>query len=120
MDAEVHAKNSARRYGGSYHDYLYVHKFMDQCKAELGDVRHRLITHNAWFISLAERILGSNLEVNGGRTVVPMRAILEDHVREDMGGHLPTLAENFQAITPEMIAGECGVFAAIQRHMEKA
>ena len=119
MDAEVHAKNSARRYGGSYHDYLYVHKFMDQCKAELGDVRHRLITHNAWFISLAERILGSDVQLAYDGTV-STRKILEDHVREDMGGHLPTLAENFQAITPEMIAGECGVFAAIQRHMEKA
>lgn len=118
MDIHIHARNSMRKYGGSSFDYLPVHRFMDQCKEELGDVRHRLITHNTWFISIAERILGSKLEVNGGRTVVPMRNILEDHVREDMGGHLPTLEENFRSITPEMIAGECGVFAAIQRHME--
>jgi len=116
MDAEIHARNSARRYGGSFLDYLHIHRFMDQGKAELGDIRHRLLTHNTWFISLAERTLGSNVPIPYVGTV-PTRTILEDHVREDMGGHLPTLEENFRGITPEMIAGECGVFSAIQRHM---
>lgn len=115
MRAEIHAKNSVRRYGGVVEDYLPLHKFMDQARHELGDVRHRLITHNTWFIRIAEQILGEYVKIDNGVDYIPVRMILEDHVREDMGGRLPTLEENFRSITPEAVAGDVGVFEAILR-----
>lgn len=118
MNAEIHAKNSARKYGGSFHDFMYVHRFMDQCKQDLGDVRHRLITHNTWFIVLAEQLLGSQIKLSNGGTVRTMD-VLEDHVREDMAGRLPTLEENFRSIKAEDVARETGVFDAILRTAQR-
>lgn len=114
MNVEIHARNSVRKYGGSPNDYLYVHRYMDQCREHLGDIRHRLITHNTWFIVIAEHILGPEIKLSNGATVRTM-TVLEDHVREDMGGRLPTLEENFRSIKPEDITRESGVFDAILR-----
>ena len=112
MNAEVHAKNSARKYGGKPSDYIGYHRFMDQCKIRLFDVRHRLITHNTWFIGLALRILNRKI-LNSDGVTVDARSVLEDHVREDMAGRLPTLEENFRSIKAEDVARETGVFDAI-------
>ena len=114
MNAEIHARNSARKYGGKPSDYIGYHHFMDQCRSRLFDVRHRLITHNTWFIGIALRILNAEIRNSDGK-IVDARSVLEDHVREDMGGRLPTLEENFRSIKPEDIARESGVFDAILR-----
>ena len=114
MNAEIHARNSARKYGGKPSDYIGYHHFMDQCRSRLFDVRHRLITHNTWFIGIALRILNAEIRNSDGK-IVDARSVLEDHVREDMGGRLPTLEENFRSIKPEDITRESGVFDAILR-----
>lgn len=114
MNPNIHAKNAARKYGGVPSDYLPYEIFMDQCREHLGDIRHRLITHNTWFIVIAELALGPEIKLSNGCTVRTM-TVLEDHVREDMGGRLPTLEENFRSIKPEDITRESGVFDAILR-----
>ena len=93
--AYYHAVSSARRFGGQTADYLAVHEFMDSTKAHVPDNRHRLFLHNAWGIFLVEAVLGKVLLRASDGGVVPMRTILERHVKEDYGGKIPRLDECF-------------------------
>lgn len=45
-----HAISSAKQFGGVAEDYLPIHDFMDSSKSAFADNRHRVLTHNAWFI----------------------------------------------------------------------
>ena len=79
-----HAKNSAHRFGGVPDDYLPIHKWFDESKAMIADVRHRALRHHAEGIFLAERIFGVAIRNSEGKDV-PVRYIGEQHVREDLG-----------------------------------
>ena len=58
---EIHAKSSAKRFGGIWEDYVEIHKLMDSSKGAIADNRHRCLTHNSWFISeIIERIKFQN------------------------------------------------------------
>jgi hypothetical protein len=39
----VHAKNSAKKYGGAPEDYMPIHDFIDSSKAHGADMRHSSI-----------------------------------------------------------------------------
>lgn len=84
MKPHAHAKNSAKKYGGKWEDYIAVHDFFDSSKATLGDMRHRAILHSTFGIFLAERVFGTALVNSDGREVC-VRSIGEDHVIEDLG-----------------------------------
>src|SRR5688500_11504602 len=90
----IHARSSARRFGGDPSAYLPIHDFMDSSKAACGDNRHRALTHTSWFIStVLERVFGHEITVTlaDGRTrKVSVRDIGEQHVLEDFGGFIPT------------------------------
>jgi len=79
-----HAKSSARKFGGAPGDYLPIHKWFDESKAMIADVRHRALRHHAEGIFLAERIFGVAIRNSEGEDV-PVRYIGEQHVREDLG-----------------------------------
>jgi hypothetical protein len=79
-----HAKNSARKFGGVPNDYLPIHKWFDESKTIMADVRHRALRHHAEGIFLAERIFGIAIRNSEGKDV-PVRYIGEQHVREDLG-----------------------------------
>jgi hypothetical protein len=87
----IHARNSARKWGGEPADYQAVHDWFDQTKAHLPDMRHRAVLHNAWGIYLAEQVFGVSITNSEGREVC-VRDIGEQHVLEDLGT-IPTLAE---------------------------
>lgn len=81
----VHAKNSARRYGGVADDYIAIHNLMDNTKGTVADNRHRAMTHNSWFISAGgplELIFGHVITNSDGREV-SVRDIGEQHILED-------------------------------------
>lgn len=83
----IHAKNSARKFGGKPEDYLPIHNLMDSTKDCMGDNRHRAITHNSWFIGAdgpLERIFGVVIRNSDGNDV-SVRDIGEQHVLEDFG-----------------------------------
>lgn len=81
----IHAKRSAKKYGGIPEDYLEIHNLMDSSKGSIADNRHRALTHNAWFISnIIEKIFGVNI-TNSEQKLVSTRDIAEDHVLEDFG-----------------------------------
>ena len=92
-----HAKSSSRIWGGSYKDYLEIHELLDSSKSAFGDVRHRAITHNSWFIStILERIFGTII-VNSDNVEVSVRDIGEQHVTEDFRGKfIPTVQDYLQ------------------------
>jgi hypothetical protein len=85
----IHAKNSARKYGGRPEDYQELHDFFDQSKAHVPDIRHRALLHSSFGIFLLERVFGTTITNSDGKQV-SVRDVGEDHVMEDMG-FIPTV-----------------------------
>lgn len=97
MKPYIHAKASARRYGGVPEDYLPIHDFMDSTKAAMPDVRHRAVLHTAFGCFLVEKVFGTVCKNSAEKEYSP-RDIAEDHCIEDMG-KIPTM-EDFLKLMP--------------------
>lgn len=95
-----HAVSSARAYGGEPSDYLPVHEWLDQSKEHFCDFRHRAMRHHAEGIFECERIFGAVIVNSAGRAI-PTRYVAEQHIREDCGGRIPTMADWLSRIDPE-------------------
>ncbi len=78
-----HAKSSARQFGGAPEDYLRIHEWFDESKAQVADFRHRSLRHHAEGIFQAERLFGVTIRNSAGKDV-PVRYIGEQHVRESL------------------------------------
>lgn len=94
MKPLTHAQASAKRYGGSPDDYLAIHDLMDSSKSAVPDMRHRCIFHSAFGIYVVEKVFGSYI-TNSEGTMVSVRDVAEDHVKEDLGT-IPTLQDWLQ------------------------
>ncbi len=99
---EVHARNSARKFGGEPKDYLAIHDLMDDPKSVHASVRFRTVFHHAYGIFLVEKVLGHSITNSKGRSV-SVRDVAEQHVLEDLG-RIPSLDEylNVMEIQPWM------------------
>ena len=111
MKPYLHAKNSAKRWGGVPEDYLEIHNFMDSTKSAHASVKHRAILHNSFGIFLAEKVFGINLTIlvqDGEKHLIPkkvsVRDIAEQHVIEDLGT-IPSLDDWLKAMTLETWMG---------------
>ena len=94
----IHAKSSAKKFGGSVSDYLEIHNLLDSSKSIIADNRHRALTHNSWFIStILERIFGVTIFNSEGKEV-STREIAEQHILEDFGGFIPSGQDFLQEI----------------------
>jgi hypothetical protein len=89
----VHARSSAKKFGGDPGAYLAVHEFMDWSKCAHASVRHRVVFHTREGCALAAAVLGAACA--GG---LPTAALAEQHVVEDLG-RVPALAEFLAALT---------------------
>jgi hypothetical protein len=96
-----HADSSVRLWGGRREDYQAIHDWFDATKETFADFRHRALRHHAQGIFEAERVFGHAIENSDGKTV-PVRYIGEQHVKEDCGGRIPTVADWFRNIRPEV------------------
>lgn len=86
----IHAKSSARKFGGVADDYMDIHQLMDSSKSVVADNRHRVLTHNSWFLFILERIFGVTRTNSGGREY-SVRDVGEQHIMEDYGNRfIPT------------------------------
>lgn len=85
----IHAKSSAKKFGGKPEDYQEIHDFFDQTKAAYADTRHRAILHNTLGCFLAEQLFGHAIKNSEGRDIA-VRLIAEQHIIEDLG-FIPTL-----------------------------
>lgn len=87
-----HAQSSVRIWGGTPEDYQPIHDWFDATKELFADCRHRALRHHSHGIFEAERLFGHAILNSAGKTV-PVRYIGEQHVREDCGGRIPTIAD---------------------------
>lgn len=130
MNPWTHAGNAARKFGGAASDYHPIEHWFDSLKPHLGDIRHRMILHNAWGVGLAESLFG-DLKVsiggviyrepfitNSDRVSVFVRDIAQQHVLEDMG-RIPSLDEVFKDVAVELVVGRLGVFGPLLRKLNR-
>lgn len=94
-----HAVSSVRKFGGVVDDYLAIHEWFDASKEHYADFRHRALRHHAQGIFECSRVFGPFLSVrrNDVKTLVPVRAVGEQHVMEDLG-RIPTVQDWLQHI----------------------
>lgn len=91
-----HAERSVRLFGGIVEDYLPIHSWFDESKAHLSDLRHRALRHHPEGIFLCEKLFGVVIHNSDGKAV-PVRAIGEQHVKDDLGW-IPTVKDWLQHI----------------------
>jgi len=96
MKPYLHARSSAKKYGGIPKDYLDIHDFMDSSKSALPDVRHRAILHSCFGCYIVEKLFG-NTRINTDGKTYSVRDIAEQHCIEDLGT-IPTLDKWFQTM----------------------
>lgn len=94
-----HADSSVRLWGGKVEDYLAIHDWFDSTKECFADFRHRALRHHAQGIFEAERLFGRTIINSDGRTV-PVRYIAEQHIKEDCGGRIPSVADWLSQLKP--------------------
>lgn len=110
MKPLIHAKSSARKYGGKWEDYIEIHNFMDSSKGAISDNRHRALTHNSWFIAPGgplEMAFGVEVINSEGKSI-SVRDIGEQHIVEDFGGYIPTAQDYLQAMEYQLWMGDNG------------
>jgi hypothetical protein len=100
----IHALSSAKKFGGVPEDYLPIHQLMDSSKNGIADNRHRVFTHNSWFISVGgplEMIFGVVIKNSDGRAV-SVRDLGEQHILEDFGNRfIPTPQDYLEKLPME-------------------
>lgn len=102
MTAPVyHSLTSIKRWGGVADDYQPIHDWLDATKETFADFRHRALRHHSQGIFECERIFGKSI-TNADGKMIPVRYIAEMHVQEDCGGRIPTVADWFRNIKPEV------------------
>lgn len=100
MHPQHHSLTSVRKWGGVIEDYAAIHDWFDATKEVFADARHRALRHHSQGIFEAERVFGRTIRNSSGIDV-PVRYIGEQHVREDCGGRIPTVADWFRNIRIE-------------------
>lgn len=86
-----HAESSAKKWGGSPHDYFELHDWFDQTKAFTGDWTHRALRHHSAGIQWAVEVFGPVINNSDGQ-LIPTKMLAEQHVQEDCG-FIPTPAD---------------------------
>lgn len=95
-----HAATSAKRWGGKPDDYQAIHDWLDATKESFCDFRHRALRHHSQGVFEAERLFGLTILNSDGRAV-PTRYIAEQHIKEDCGGIVPSVADWLARIPAE-------------------
>lgn len=94
MKPFLHAKISAKKFGGKWEDYIDLHDFIDHTKELLPDMRHRALLHNAFGCFMVEKLFG-HVRVNSDGKEYSPRDVAECHIVEDLG-FLPTVQDYLQ------------------------
>ena len=86
-----HAISSQKKWGGSIENYLPIHNWFDETKSSYPDMRHRTLRHHSEGIFWCEEKFGVYITNSDGK-MVPVRALGEQHVKEDIGW-IPTIKD---------------------------
>lgn len=116
---QVHAENSARKFGGKPKDYLDIHQFMDSSKSSFSDARHRTVTHNIWFcVNVIPKIFGEQRK-NSDKKKYSTKDVAEMHCIEDMG-YVPTIQDYLENMKiTDWMKGNSTVEKPIVNYQEK-
>lgn len=93
----LHAKSSAKKFGGKPEDYIHLHEWLDETKGWIGSSTHRMFRHHSEGIFEMERLFGPSFTNSDGK-VVYTRYVGEQHVKEDCYGYLPSAKEWLNSI----------------------
>lgn len=93
----LHAKSSAKKYGGEPEEYIHIHEWFDETKAWLGNSMHRLYRHHSEGIFECEEKFGPSF-INSINKVVYTRYVAEQHVKEDCNNYVPSAKEWIQIL----------------------
>ena len=96
----IHAKSSAKKFGGQWEDYIHLHDWLDETKAWVGHSNHRMFRHHSEGIFELEKTFGKTLTNSDGK-IVYVRYVGEQHVKEDCFNYIPTAKEWIEAITAD-------------------
>jgi len=97
MHSEIHAQSSIKKWGGQTSDYIHIHNWLDETKAWLPNMFHRLFRHHSEGIFECERLFGGSFINSDGKTVYT-RYVCEEHIKEDCYGKIPTAKEWIDAL----------------------
>jgi len=61
----LHAKSSAKKFGGKPEDYIHLHEWMDETKGWFGDSLHRMFRHHSEGIFEMEKRFGPEFKMKG-------------------------------------------------------
>lgn len=95
----THAKSSAKKFGGTPEDYIKIHSWFDSSKSTIATWQHRALLHNSFGCFLCEQLFGVTITNSDGKEV-PVRAIAEQHVIEDLG-FIPSVEKWLSNLHPE-------------------
>jgi hypothetical protein len=87
-----HAKTAAKRWGGTWEEYIVYEEWFDETKAWIGHSYHRMFRHHSEGIFQLEEIFGKFMINSIGKRVY-IRYIGEQHVKEDCNNHIPSAKE---------------------------
>jgi hypothetical protein len=91
----IHALSSVKKFGGATEDYLPIHELLDSSKSITADNRHRVFTHNSWFIAtIIPKIFGETFTNSNGE-IISSRDIAEQHILEDFGNRFIPTAQDY-------------------------
>lgn len=93
----LHAKSSAKKFGGKPEDYIHLHNWLDETKSWVGHSIHRMFRHHSEGIFEMEKIFGPFFVNSDGKTVYT-RYVGEQHVKEDCYNHIPSAKEWINAL----------------------
>ena len=88
----LHAKSSAKKFGGKPEDYIHLHEWLDETKGWFGDSLHRMFRHHSEGIFEMEQKFGSEFKNSDGK-IVYTRYVGEQHVKEDCNNYIPSAKE---------------------------
>jgi hypothetical protein len=114
-----HAVSSALKFGGKPEDYWALHSWFDDSKSDVPDFRHRALKHHSLGIFQAEQVFGPTI-LNAEGKHVPTRLVDEQHVREDCGGRIPTVADWLGCIRPQAWMGRAEKLSKALPHAQSA
>lgn len=100
MHPLYHSNSCVKRWGGKPEDYQAIHDWFDETKAQFADARHRALRHHSLGIFQCEEKFGTYITNSDGKKI-PVRLIAEQHVKEDCGGRVPTVADWLENIQPK-------------------
>jgi hypothetical protein len=97
MTPYEHSKLMVRDFGGVISNYLELNNVIDSTKSHFPYWMHRAITHNSWFITIAEKIFGPYI-LNSDDKEIPTRILVIEHIKQDCDNQVPTIKDWLTAI----------------------